>query len=77
MYGGFALLDHSLLNRVCPSEGYTSRPLLVTSLMASLFYLFFRKYCIRCNESEIHQEAQTNQDKGIILSTRTAISSEQ
>ena len=28
-------------NRVCPSERYTSRPLLVTSLMASLFYPFF------------------------------------
>ena len=28
-------------NRVCPSEGYTSLPLLVTFLMASLFYPFF------------------------------------
>ena len=27
-------------NRVCLSEGYTFRPLLVTSLMASLFYSF-------------------------------------
>ena len=27
-------------SRVCPSEGYTSRPLLVTSFVASLFYPF-------------------------------------
>ena len=32
-------------NRVCLSEGYTSRPLLVTSFMASLFYPFCRKHC--------------------------------
>ena len=34
-------IDGINYNRVCPSEGYTSRPLLVTSLMASLFYPFF------------------------------------
>ena len=33
-------------NRVCLSGGYRSRPLLVTSFMASLFYRFFyRKHC--------------------------------
>ena len=31
-------IDGIINNRVCPSEGYTSRPLLVTFLMASLFY---------------------------------------
>ena len=30
---------------VCPSEGKTYRPLLVTSLMASLFYPFFHTNC--------------------------------
>ena len=32
-------------NRVCPSEGYTSRPLLVSSLIASLFYPLFPWHC--------------------------------
>ena len=32
-------------NRVCPSEGYAPRPLLVTSLIASLFYPLFPWHC--------------------------------
>ena len=34
-------IDGIINNRVCLSVRYTSRPLLVTSLMASLFYPFF------------------------------------
>ena len=34
-------IDGIIYNRVCLSVRYTSRPLLVTSLMASLFYPFF------------------------------------
>ena len=35
-----------LLERIWLSEAYTFRPLLLTSLMASLFYPFCRKHCI-------------------------------
>ena len=37
------VIDIDSIITVCPSEGYTSRPLLVTSLMASLFYPFLPK----------------------------------